>query len=81
MCFREPAPGWRLFGRFAGKNVFVGTILKDRHECGGRKSYTRIAQRMISEWDQKLPVVHGVKWQDYLGWTVQDVYEYDEVLP
>jgi len=24
MCFRRPLPGWRLFGRFVAKNIFVG---------------------------------------------------------
>jgi hypothetical protein len=81
MCFRQPAPGWRLFGRFIAKNVFVATCLKDRHECGSRKKYSRLAQKMISEWEQKLPILRGETWQDYLEWTVQDVDERDGVLP
>lgn len=81
MCFRQPAPGWRLFGRFTGKNVFVATSLNDRHECGSRKKYSCLAQKMISGWEQKLPILRGERWQDYLEGTVQDVDEHDSVLP
>lgn len=76
MCFRRPPPGWRLFGRFVAKNIFVGTALKDRHECGRRSRYTAIAESVIDLWNHdpfRLPVIRGSVWQDYLDGTVADV--------
>lgn len=76
MCFRRPLPGWRLFGRFVAKNIFVGKSLKDRHECGRRSHYTNIAEGVIGAWDSDPlhpPIIRGSVWQDYLDGTVADV--------
>ena len=78
MCFRKPAPGWRLFGRFPAKNVFVGIYLKDRHECGGRNNYVTHAINAIAEWDRLLedvPFIRGATLGDYIDWSATDVDE------
>jgi hypothetical protein len=76
MCFRKPVPGWRLLGRFAAKNVFVGLSLNDRITMNGGERYNRFAIDMISEWETSysdLPVVSGQSWSDYVGGKVRDV--------
>jgi hypothetical protein len=54
-AFRQPAPGWRLFGRFASKNTFVGLRLVPREDAGGLADYAQRAREMHQIWDQHFP--------------------------
>jgi hypothetical protein len=76
MCFRSPAPGWRLFGRFVAKGVFVGLSLVDRKTLNGRATYTGFAQRMLDKWGMDhsaVDFVNGSAWSDYVDGRVFDV--------
>ena len=78
MCFRKPAPGWRVFGRFLDKNVFVGLAAHDRYELVPKLTYHAKAKAIIADWDRLLPGVSPLrskKLQDYLG---QGYYDYDQ---
>jgi hypothetical protein len=49
-CVREPAPGWRIFGRFAAKGLFVGLRAHDRIGLNGRANYKATAIAAIGDW-------------------------------
>jgi len=76
LCFRVPAPGWRLFGRFLERGVFVGLVLIDRHEVAGR--HDEIAELVKSRWSSKLPhldPISSTDLDDYVGWVWRNVDE------
>ena len=50
MNFRGPAEGWRLFGRYARKNLFVGLHLWPRGDCVPWAMYQQRATDMIANW-------------------------------
>ena len=50
-----PEAGWRMFGRFARKNVFVGLSCYPRDECAPWAVYNQRALDMITEWNSRLP--------------------------
>lgn len=69
-CFRRPSPGWRMFGRFAQKNIFVGFNCIPREQAGDMVRYNQCAVAMISEWELLFPGVEpfkGTDFEDYLG--------------
>jgi len=77
MCFRKPRPGWRLFGRFVDRNVFIGLCLVDRNQMKGFRAYGQIAQNMIDKWNRDFSSLHPVRSNslaDYLSGTIRDVY-------
>jgi hypothetical protein len=50
LCFRIPRPGWRLLGRFADRDTFIGLHPYDRIVLDGRPTYTGYARSIIEEW-------------------------------
>lgn len=69
-AFRQPSPGWRLFGRFAAKNVFVGLLLVPREDAGDLLMYNQKAMEMQTIWDNCFPGEKpfiGTKIDDYVG--------------
>ena len=69
-AFRQPSPGWRLFGRFAQKNVFVGLLLVPREDAGNLAEYAEKARDMHKLWDQLFPGEQpflGSRIEDYVG--------------
>jgi hypothetical protein len=67
-CFRTPAPGWRLLGRFVEPGVFAASVAKDRHDLRDVGTYTATAQKMIDDWERDhgaIPVARLSKTTDY----------------
>lgn len=54
-CFRTPPPGWRLFGRFVRKNIFVGLNCAPRELCGDPVGYAKQASIATERWDALFP--------------------------
>jgi hypothetical protein len=76
MCFRKPVPGWRLFGRFLERAVFVGLVLKDKRLLG--TDYSGPVAEVLAEWARLFPGVDPVRatdLDDYLGFQWRDVDE------
>lgn len=74
LCFRDfKSNQWRLLGRFASKNGFVGLGLYRRGELQG--AYVSRAIEVMAEWDQRFqaPPLRGTTKLDYLSGTVKDV--------
>jgi hypothetical protein len=70
LSFRQPPPGWRVFGRFAKPNVFVGLCYYDREELGDLVAYNAAAKALVKKWDLAFPGVEpfrGQSFGDYLG--------------
>ncbi len=68
--FRSPAPGWRILGRFARKNVFVALAAHDRHALADMATYNAIAAGLPAQWERKFPGVapyRGTDFSDYVG--------------
>ena len=65
----EPRPGWRMFGRFARKNVFVGLSCLPRHDCAPWQMYQQRATDMISDWQSRFPVepLRSNRYNDYFS--------------
>jgi len=75
LSFRRPAPGWRIFGRFARKNFFVGLRYYEREELADNVLYQQAARDMIADWNRRFPGVEpyrGRDFEDYLGDMVRD---------
>jgi hypothetical protein len=70
MCFRKPAPGWRLFGRFIEKDTFLGLRAFDRHVLANRNSYrTAAADIELTIWREfcgDTPPHRGGEISDYI---------------
>lgn len=76
LCFRKPAPGWRLFGRFIERDTFVGTELYDRNVLGKKSNYTQLAQAEAGLWNRRfpgLPYLSSPDLADYLTGVYFDV--------
>lgn len=69
MTFPGPGSGWRLFGRFARKNIFVGLICLPRDACAPRAIYDAKAAEMIAGWESKwaAPPLRRASLIEYLG--------------
>jgi hypothetical protein len=75
VALRNPRPGWRIFGRFAGKNRFVALGVFIRGDLGNLDNYSIEASKIPLEWDALFPNVpahEGAAFQDYLGEPVRD---------
>jgi hypothetical protein len=48
-----PGSGWRMFGRFARKNVFVGLACHPRDDCAPWAVYNQRALDMIADWNSR----------------------------
>lgn len=76
LCFREPRPGWRLFGRFIDQGAFVGFEFHDKNVIGN--NYNDIAKRVVEAWGVKFPgldPVRSVHADGYAGFNVRDIDE------
>lgn len=70
LAFRKPVPGWRLFGRFARKNVFIGLHLVPRELAGDTLQYAQQGQVMQDAWNLHFPDCEPFKRtevSDYVG--------------
>ena len=76
-CFREPKFNqWRLMGRFARTNVFIGLALHRRTELAGNR-YTAKAEQFAIRWATLLPscpIVRGASVGEYLTKPARDLY-------
>lgn len=75
LSFRKPSPGWRIFGRFARKNVFVAMVYFEREELSDMVTYNKKASEIPSLWDAKFPGVApytASTSEDYLGSMVKE---------
>ncbi len=74
MCYRTPPPGWRLFGRFLAKGVFVGLTLLEKHDLVGK--YEEIGKDVISKWKNLFDIdpIKSDNLEDYIGhvWVNRD---------
>lgn len=73
---KKPRPGWRILGRFAAKDVFVGLTIASRIDLGSRRAYEAVAGEAINEWNRLLPGVQplsGLSSSDYVGEVFRDV--------
>lgn len=77
ICLRKPRPGWRLFGRFAQRDVFVATAAYDRHELAGA-NYAAKALDAIFTLNKEFPQVPehiGGMLSDYMSGPIYDMDE------
>ena len=67
-------PGWRLFGRFARKNVFIGLSCYERRDCAPWKVYNQRAVDMIADWDSRFTAdpLRSSSYEDYVGSMFHD---------
>ncbi len=67
MCFRTPPPGWRLFGRFLCKDVFVGLILVEKFDVV--RKYEETGRQAIADWERILSEdpLRSSDLDDYIG--------------
>lgn len=78
MTFPGPGAGWRLFGRFARRNVFVGLRCHPRGDCAPGWRYDQRANDMIGDWAARFASepLRKTRYEDYLG---QVFFDKDEV--
>lgn len=78
MCFRQPKfDQWRLMGRFADFNAFVGLGFFRRTYLDGEKKYHRQAEEFIVRWPNlgiNIPVHTGNIIEDYISQPARDPY-------
>lgn len=79
MCFRQPKfDQWRLMGRFAAFNAFVGLAFFRRAYLDGQKKYHNFAEQFDARWPntgtQAIPIHRGTTIDDYLSQPVRDPY-------
>jgi hypothetical protein len=75
MCFRQPKfEQWRLMGRFADYNAFVGLALFRREYLDGDKNYQTIAIDFANRWPSDIPVHRGNVIEGYMSMPVRDPY-------
>ena len=70
MCFKGAGVPWRMLGRFARPNLFVGLFNVERGELSPWSAYQAKAAGTIADWDAKFPgcdPYRGTKFEDYLG--------------
>lgn len=74
ICYRRPKPGWRLFGRFLVRDVFIGLRLYDRRNIGS--DYKSVADQIDEDWKRVLgtqPYIQSADISDYLSGSHYDV--------
>jgi hypothetical protein len=74
LCYRRPRPGWRLFGRFLERDVFVGLRLDDRHDIGS--NFAKVAHDIKDDWANtfgKVSPLLGARVEDYISGAYYDV--------
>ena len=80
LCSRKPkSEQYRILGRFADRDIFVGLALYHRVELGDRSNYHSIAKKIGSDWDRILPNLTSVSSQEvksYFGGVYRDVDEF-----
>lgn len=70
MCFKGAGVIWRMLGRFAQPNLFVGLYNVERGELVPWSAYQAKAASTVADWDARFPKCdpfRGSKFQDYLG--------------
>jgi hypothetical protein len=74
MYFPGPGAGWRLFGRFARNNHFVGLSCYAREECAPKSVYDLRARDMIADWESRFvaPPLKASEWSDYVGGYIRE---------
>jgi len=75
LSFRKPPPGWRVFGRFARKNVFVAMVYYERECLLDMIVYNREAAKIPDLWNQKFPDVkpyQATHFEEYFGNMVRN---------
>lgn len=74
MCFKGAGVIWRMFGRFAKPNLFIGLFNVERGEVSPWAAYQARAVATVAEWERLFPdcePFRGSKFEDYLGnWVV-----------
>jgi len=78
LCFRKPRPGWRVFGRFLQRDLFIGLFAHDRVVLNGRPTYSTLAAAVAPEWRKVFGAIQplrGNRIEDYLSGTVRDADE------
>lgn len=78
LCPRIPPPGWRILGRFYGKDVFVALRAWDKHWLASH--YADAAADIVADWrelfEQQSPHA-GNAVGDYLSGVFKDADETD----
>lgn len=74
ITFPGPGSGWRMFGRFARKNVFVGLSCYERGDCAPWAMYNKRAADMIADWEARFSLgpLRGASYADYVGDPFRD---------
>jgi len=75
LCFRSPKPGWRLLGRFAARDQFIGLRLYNRFEINTRPKYEAAAAQVIADWHGVLGSDEPIRKStidDYLSGTIRN---------
>lgn len=73
MAFTKPKQEqWRLFGRFADKDLFVGLLLKPRKELWPEERYQEAAEEMIASWSFEREPLRSEELEDYFSGTIID---------
>lgn len=75
-CLRKLPPGWRIFGRFWEKNVFIGLSAYNRHDLGSAKRYGLKASPIPRDWEAIIgdaPPHRGNAVGDYVTEVYRDV--------
>jgi hypothetical protein len=73
-CFRRPAPGWRMLGRFLGKDKLVLLHAWDKRRLV--QNYDAAAAQVVDDWKTLFGTekAHEGDWfSDYLSGVVVDV--------
>lgn len=76
LCPRRPPPGWRLLGRFLGKNHLV--LLRAWEKGKLAANYDTAAKQVIDDWERLTGsrVAHsGEQLSDYYDGVIRDVDE------
>ena len=78
LCFRRPRPGWRVFGRFLQRDLFIGLLAYDRVVLNGGPTYSTRAAAVAPQWQKVFGAIQpfrGNRIEDYLSGTVRDADE------
>ena len=73
MAFTMPRDEqWRLFGRFADKDIFVGLLLKPRKDLWPDDLYQQAAKEMIASWKFGREPLRSEELEDYFTGYIID---------
>lgn len=75
LCFRRPRPGWRVFGRFLQRDMFIGLLAYDRLILDGRRTYAGYAAGTVPAWQAIFgpeEPLRGEAIEDYLTGVTRD---------